>query len=99
MANNPVEQVRSDFDRIAAEYARRLFHELENKPKDRELLLRFAAAVGNRGKVCDMGCGPGQVARFLRDAGVQVFGVDLSPEMLAQARRLNPDLEFCEGNI
>jgi len=99
MSNNPVEQVRSDYDRIASEYARRIFGELSGKPKDRELLVRFAADVRNRGEACDMGCGPGHVARFLADAGVSVWGLDLSPEMLIQARRLNPDVEFREGNL
>lgn len=46
-----------------------------------------------------MGCGPGQVARFLNDAGAEVFGVDLSPGMVTEARRLNPGLEFREGNM
>jgi ubiquinone/menaquinone biosynthesis C-methylase UbiE len=99
MATNLVEQVRSDYDRIAAEYARRLYGELTGKPKDRELLLRFAAEVRPGGEVCDLGCGPGHVTRFLADAGVHVFGLDLSPEMLVHARRLNPDLEFREGNV
>ncbi len=99
MPTNHVEQVRDDYDRIAPEYARRLFHELDGKPKDRELLLRFGSEIRNGGEVCDMGCGPGQVARFLADAGVRVFGLDLSPEMLAHARRLNPDLQFREGNL
>lgn len=99
MHSNPIEQVRDDYDRIAAEYAHRLFHELSGKPRDRELLLRFAADIGDRGEVCDLGCGPGQVARVLRDAGVRVFGLDLSPEMLDHARRLNPDVEFREGNL
>jgi SAM-dependent methyltransferase len=96
---NPVEQVRDDYDRIAAEYARRLFHELEGKPRDRELLLRFAADVSGCGVVCDMGCGPGHVARFLHDAGARVIGLDLSPEILVHARSLNPDVEFYPGNI
>lgn len=99
MKNNPVEQVRDDYDRIAAEYTRRMFHEVESKPKDREMLLRFAGEIGEDGYVCDMGCGPGQIARFLADAGVRVLGLDLSPEMLAHARRLSPDLEFREGNM
>lgn len=46
-----------------------------------------------------MGCGPGQVARYLRDAGVTVFGLDLSPRMLEQARQFNPDISFREGNM
>jgi SAM-dependent methyltransferase len=99
MPQNQVEQVRDDYDRIAAEYARRLFHELKGKPADRELLLRFAADVSGRGVVCDMGCGPGHVARFLYDAGARVVGLDLSPEMLAHARSLNPDIDFHVGNI
>lgn len=99
MTANPVEQVRQDYDRLAEPYAQRLFGELENKPRDRELLLRFASEIGDRGEVCDMGCGPGHVARFLRDAGIRVFGMDLSPRMLVEARRLNPGLEFREGNM
>jgi ubiquinone/menaquinone biosynthesis C-methylase UbiE len=99
MTANSVDQVRSDYDRLAAEYARRLYGELTGKPRDRDLLLRFAADVAKRSEVCDLGCGPGHVARFLADAGVRIFGLDLSPEMLAQARRLNPDLEFREGNM
>src|SRR6185503_7536320 len=47
----------------------------------------------------DLGCGPGHVARYLHEAGVPVFGVDLSPGMLQQARRLNPAIPFREGNM
>ncbi len=100
MPANPVERVRDDYDRIAGEYARRMFRELDGKPKDRELLLRFVSLAGDDGALCDMGCGPGQVARFLRDNGVaRVSGLDLSPAMVEQARRLNPDIEFAEGNL
>ena len=91
--------VRKSYDRVAAEYARNLFHELENKPLDRALLNRFAAETTGRGRVCDIGCGPGQIARYLHDAGANVFGLDLSPQMLEQARQLNPDISFIEGNI
>ncbi len=91
--------IRISYDRLADEYARRIFDELQHKPLDRELLDRFASAVAGRGEVCDMGCGPGQIARYLRDAGANVFGLDLSPGMVEQARRLNPDINFREGNM
>lgn len=91
--------IRDSYDRVADEYARRLFGELRSKPLDRQLLDRFAADVARRGEVCDMGCGPGQVARYLRDAGTSVFGLDLSPGMVAEARRLNPDIAFREGDM
>jgi SAM-dependent methyltransferase len=96
----PITQsIRESYDQLADEYARRIFGELEHKPIDRDLLNRFAAEIPAGGEVCDMGCGPGQVARHLRDAGAAVFGLDLSPRMLEQARRLNPDIRFREGNM
>jgi len=98
--NDPTTKaIRESYDRVAEEYACRLFDELRHKPLDRELLDRFARQVGNRGEVCDMGCGPGHVARYLKDAGAAVFGLDLSPGMLEQARKLNPDITFREGNV
>ena len=91
--------IRESYDRLADEYARRIAGELRHKPFDRALLDRFAAEVAGRGDVCDLGCGPGHVARYLRDAGAAVFGVDLSPRMVDEARRLNPDISFREGDM
>jgi SAM-dependent methyltransferase len=90
---------RESYDRIADDYAREIFGELQHKPFDRQLLDQFAAKTAGRGQVCDMGCGPGQVARYLRDAGAEVFGLDLSPRMVEQARRLNPSISFRDGNM
>jgi SAM-dependent methyltransferase len=99
MNDNVTQSVRKSYDTVADEYARRIFNELRDKPFDQKLLNRFATEVIGRGEVCDMGCGPGHVARYLRDAGATVFGLDLSPRMLEQARQLNPDLSFLEGNM
>ncbi len=99
MKNDKLETIRNDYDQIAAEYVAHIFNELEGKPLDRALLLRFAAAVKEKGPVCDVGCGPGQIARFLHEAGVQATGVDLSPQMVEQARRLSPGIEFHQGNM
>jgi len=99
MNDSNTRSVRDSYDRIADEYARRISNELQYKPLDRELLDRFAAEVAERGEVCDMGCGPGHVAHYLRDRGATVFGLDLSPQMLVEARRLNPDISFREGNM
>jgi SAM-dependent methyltransferase len=99
MNDNITQSIRESYDRLAEEYARRMFNELQHKPFDRELLNRFAAEVVGRGEVCDMGCGPGHVARYLRDAGTTVFGLDLSPRMLEEARQFNPNIYFREGNM
>ena len=98
--NDPVtDSIRESYDRLAEEYTRRISDELQHKPLDRELLDRFAKQTQGRGEVCDMGCGPGHVARYLRDAGASVFGLDLSPGMVEQARKLNPGIRFREGNM
>jgi SAM-dependent methyltransferase len=100
MNDNPITQpIRENYDRVAEPYARAIFGELRNKPFDRTLLDRFAAAVAGRGQVCDMGCGPGHVARYLHDAGAAAFGLDLSPGMLAEARRLSPAVAFEQGDM
>jgi SAM-dependent methyltransferase len=91
--------VQASYDVVADEYARRIFEELEHKPLDRQLLDRFAARVQAIGPACDMGCGPGHVARYLKERGVEVIGVDLSPAMVDLARQLNPGIEFRQGDM
>jgi SAM-dependent methyltransferase len=91
--------LRQSYDRVAGEYATRFFGELAHKPLDRALLTAFAEQVRSLGPVADLGCGPGQIARYLHDLGLPALGIDLSPEMVAQARRLNPGLTFRQGDM
>ena len=91
--------IQTSYDLIASEYGEEYFDELANKPLDRQLLNRFAAEVIGKGPVCDMGCGPGQIARYLFEQGVEVIGVDLSQGMVEEARRRNPDIEFKQGDM
>src|SRR4030095_9457319 len=87
------------YDPAAERYAEIFFDELDRKPFDRALLDQFADDVRGCGKVCDLGCGPGQVSRYLQALGVDVFGLDLSPRMVEVASRLNPDLIFRRGDL
>jgi len=89
----------ASYDEVAAEYTRRIAGELHHKPFDRDLLDRFAAMFGPGDVVCDIGCGPAHVARYLSQRGVKVIGIDLSAEMVAQARALNPHLEIRQGDM
>ena len=99
MDQQKIIDAQATYDTIAEEYVRRIFDELRHKPLDCQLLDRFAGEVRETGPVCDLGCGPGHVARYLFDRGVQVIGVDLSPNMVEQAKRLNPDIPFQQGNM
>ncbi len=90
-------RVVAAYDALATTYADHLIDELDHKPFDRWLLDRVAALAG--GPVADVGTGPGHVAAHLAAAGASVTGVDLSPAMVAEARRRFPDLAFEVGDL
>lgn len=94
------EHIQTSYDRVAGAYALHLFNELEGKPLDREMLNDFAAQVRGTGIVCDVGCGPGQIACYLWEQGViTVQGLDLSPGMVETARSLSPEIPFVQGDL
>jgi SAM-dependent methyltransferase len=92
-------ELSASYDRVAEEFATEFFEELDRKPFDCEVLTRFAESVGAETAVCDIGCGPGQIGRFLQDRGLSIRGIDLSEEMIKCARRLNPDIPFESGDM
>ena len=92
-------EIQRSYDIVADEYARRIYQELQEKPFDREILDRLAGRVRGAGRVYDLGCGPGHVARYLHDRGVDVAGIDLSGEMVRLAQTLNPGIEFRQGDM
>ena len=92
-------EVERGYDRVADEYVRRIADELRHKPLDRELLDRFATLTRPRGRIADVGCGPGHVGRHLMERGVRVCGVDLARGMLERARHLHPGLEVLQGDM
>ena len=58
------------------------------------------AATGAMGPVLDFGCGTGLVGQALSGLGVtQIDGADLSPEMLAVARRKGVYRHLIAGNV
>lgn len=96
-----VRATRAGYDAVAADYAEWVSDDLSAKPLDRALLAAFAELVrtDGPGPVGDLGCGPGRITAHLRSLGLNAFGVDLSPAMIAVARRTYPDLRFDEGSI
>jgi SAM-dependent methyltransferase len=93
------EDLQSSYDRVAEDYAAAFRDEMEKKPFDRKMLDWLAERVGERGIICDMGCGSGQVARYLHDHGTKVCGVDLSTAMIERALELNPGIPFQQGDM
>jgi SAM-dependent methyltransferase len=86
--------VRASYDRVAETYVASGMGDLAPEPWLRAGLGAFAEEVRGLGPVLDVGCGPGTVTAHLAGLGLDVSGVDLSPEMVAHARRRYPDLRF-----
>jgi SAM-dependent methyltransferase len=92
---------RTGYDAVAADYAEWVNDDFATKPLDRALLAAFAELVhaNGAGPVGNLGCGSGRMTAHLRSLGLSVVSVDLSPAMVAVARRTYPDLRFREGSL
>lgn len=93
--------VRDAYDGGAEELAARLPDARAEGPLDLAVIDAFAGAVTSPddARVLDAGCGTGRMSRYLADRGCRVEGVDLSPGMVAMARRGHPDLRFTVGSL
>ncbi|WP_031055801.1 class I SAM-dependent DNA methyltransferase [Streptomyces ochraceiscleroticus] len=88
------------YDAMAVLYAELARNSLDALPLDRAVLAAFAdLARTSAGHVAELGCGPGYLTAHLRDLGLDVFGVDLSPVMIDLAREAYPDLRFEVGSM
>lgn len=52
----------------------------------------------HQAKVLEVGCGPGNITRYLllKKPGLNILGTDIAPNMLAIARKHNPTADFVE---
>ncbi len=93
------EQVVATYDTVAADYAA---HFPTTEPEDQldlAMIDHLVARLGPAPAVLDAGSGTGRMSRYLADRGCRVTGTDLSPGMVAVARRDHPDLAFAVGSI
>jgi SAM-dependent methyltransferase len=88
---------RDSYDTVAVSYADHTSALLDGLPHLRAALRLFAEEV--RGPVADVGCGPGTITARLHELGVDAFGIDLSPAMIALARATHPGLRFEVGSM
>ncbi|WP_345433842.1 class I SAM-dependent methyltransferase [Actinoallomurus vinaceus] len=94
--------IQTAYDTVAATYGEASRAGLDDRPLDRAVLSTFADLVRAEGTgrpIADLGAGPGHVTAHLNALGLNVFGVDLSPAMVALARRTHPRLRFTEGSM
>ena len=93
-----LDAVRESYDRVADNYVDMIattgLGDIRVQPWLKACIDVFAGAVGGLGPVLDVGCGPGTVTAYLRERGLDVSGVDLSPRMIEHATRLHPRCRF-----
>jgi SAM-dependent methyltransferase len=99
--NDFLDLTRDGYDRTARAYADRFDDYLDDKPVDRAMVDAFAGLVlmGANPNIVDVGCGTGVTTGMLNGCGVRAFGIDLSTNMIGEARRLRPGLEFRVGSM
>lgn len=92
---------RISYDTVAVSYAHLVRDLLAEAPYERAALASFAELVqgAGGGPVADVGCGTGRITAHLHTLGVDAFGIDLSPGMIAVARRDHPELRFEVGSM
>ena len=95
------DEVRAAYDAIAEDYAASFPTTEPEAAVDLAFVEHFVRLVREGGgvRVLDAGCGTGRMTHWLADRGLAVTGVDLSPGMLAMARRDHPALEVREGSL
>jgi len=72
-------------------------------PVHRDLLKRVLREAGAQ-TLLDAGCGPASFLRELTDSGMDLYGFDLTPQMVEEARRVMgaygfPESHFWEGSV
>jgi len=86
------------YDVMADAYAE-LLPEAFSTPLERRVVDAFIGLLDDAdATVCDIGCGTGHVAGYLRNGGIDVIGVDPSLAMLTHARNTYPDVSFIEDD-
>ncbi len=91
-------RMRSSYDAIATAYADHFVDELSGLPFEKWLLDRVLAHAAGQA-VVEVGSGPGHVTAYLADRGADATGIDLSPAMVAEARRRFPGGSYEVGDL
>ncbi|MER5477746.1 class I SAM-dependent methyltransferase [Streptomyces sp. NPDC002734] len=95
------DRTRAAYDEVVELYASLFADRLETQPFARNMIATFAELVRGTGnlRTADVGCGPGHLTAMLHELGLDAFGIDLSPGMVAHARRAHPELRFEEARM
>ena len=76
------------------------FKDMEAEGKDIAGEVRLIDAMASRGaKILDAGSGPGRIGKRLHALGHRVTGVDIDPELIAEAQRVCPEATWKTADL
>jgi len=87
-----LETVTTAYGSIASLYIETLGSVEQAATEDRDLIARWSDTLP--GPALDAGCGPGHWTAFLKARGVEVEGIDATPEFVKHAAHAHPDIRF-----
>jgi len=88
------DKTRKSYNLAAEKYFQDFKDEMKQKEFDRVFLDEFSSHFTSESMLCDLGCGPGHITRYVFDKGLNIFGVDISEKCIEIARRENPKMRF-----
>ena len=90
-----IDEIKKYYDELASIYDNNRFENSYGKYVDLQERAFFKSRITKteNSKILDLGCGTG---RFLSFAN---FGVDISPNMIAESKLKFPNIEFSEGSV
>ena len=74
------------YDIIAKKYTEVFFEDFS----DKEFIDKFLELLPKKGKILDVGCGPGNFTKYFLAKGYSAEGIDLSKEMIEIAKQKVP---------
>lgn len=82
------------YENNAENYAKKI----ESSPET-TLLDRFTCRLKKDAIILDAGCAGGRDSRIFKDKNFKPIGLDISKSLIKLAKKINPDIEFMQGNF
>lgn len=88
------QEIKEYYNDLASEYDKDRFDNTYGQYIDRQekKIIRKLLKGNSKNKTLDLACGTGRFLEFAK------YGVDISPQMLREAKRKHPDCELFEGS-
>ena len=88
------------YDNTHKDYFNKYIDELEKKPYDKDFLTRLISLMNKNDSILDIGCcSTAQQARFFRDNGLIVTGIDLSEKCIETAKQNFSGINFLKMDM